>query len=223
METSRASNSLDLKNKINRVFVIDDDLEIRGGVLRVALENNGFHVDTFDSALRFLASGGATLVGCVLTDVRMPGMTGLDLQRILLKRGAHVTIVVMAGRGVVDIAVRAMKAGAVDFLEKPFSETALIESVARALELVSQRESLSSLVTRARSRIASLTKREKEVLDLVVIGDSNKVVAQELRISPRTVEIHRARVIRKMGAKSLAELVRMSVAGMNIVPQATKS
>ena len=217
METSRRSNRLNLKNRTNRVFVVDDDAEIRAA-LRIALETNGFHVDTFDSAVRFLASGGAALVGCVLTDVRMPGVTGLELQKILLDGGAHVAIVIMAGRGVVDIAVRAMKAGAVDFLEKPFSEAALIESVARALELVSQRESLSLLVTKARDRIALLTKREKEVLDLVVIGDSNRVVAQELRISPRTVEVHRARVIRKMGATSLAELVRMSVAGMGTGP-----
>jgi len=217
METSRRSNRLNLKNRTNRVFVVDDDAEIRVA-LRIALETNGFHVDTFDSAVRFLASGGAALVGCVLTDVRMPGVTGLELQKILLEGGAHVAIVIMAGRGVVDIAVRAMKAGAVDFLEKPFSEAALIESVARALELVSQRESLSLLVTKARDRIALLTKREKEVLDLVVIGDSNRVVAQELRISPRTVEVHRARVIRKMGATSLAELVRMSVAGTGTGP-----
>ncbi len=217
METPRGSNRLNLKNRTNRVFVIDDDAEIRAA-LRIALETNGFHVDTFDSAVRFLTSGGAALVGCVLTDVRMPGMTGIELQKILLECGAHVAIVVMAGRGVVDIAVRAMKAGAVDFLEKPFSEAVLIESIARALELVSQRESLSSLVTNARDRIALLTKREKEVLDLVVIGDSNRVVARELRISPRTVEVHRARVIRKMGATSLAELVRMSVAGMATGP-----
>jgi two-component system response regulator FixJ len=218
MQTS-LSDRLDIEKRINRVFVIDDDPEIRR-VLRTTLGINGFHVDTFASAVRFLASGGAALVGCVLTDVWMPGMTGLELQKILHEGGAHVAIVVMAGSGAVDIAVRAMKAGAVDFLEKPFSEVVLIESIARALELVSQRESLSLLVTKARDHIALLTKREKEVFDLIVIGDSNKVVAQELKISPRTVEVHRARLIRKMGATSLAELVHMSVAGIGADPQA---
>lgn len=216
MDSPRADKGFRPKAPPNRVFVIDDDTEIRGS-LRTVLEANGYLVDTFHSAAQFLLSGCATLPGCVLTDVQMPGMTGLELQSALQERGACVAIVMMAGRGIVDVAVRAMKAGAVDFLEKPFSEAKLIESVDRAQSLVSQSVSISSPVVR--NRIALLTKREREVFDLIVVGDTNKVVALQLMISPRTVEIHRARAIKKMGAKSIAELVRMSVAGVNTPTQ----
>ncbi len=214
METSDATGGFKREVRLNRVFVIDDDIDIQDG-LRTALETAGFRVDTFGSAIRFLASGAASLAGCVLTDFQMPGMNGLELQKELIRIGAHMAVVVMAGRGIVKVAVRAMKAGAIDFLEKPFGEAALLESVGRALDFVSKAETSSSLIGTARERIALLTKREREVFDLVVSGDSNKAVALELRISPRTVELHRAHLVKKMGTGSLAQLVRLSVAGAN--------
>lgn len=212
MRTSDATGGF--KPELDRVFVIDDDVDIHEA-LRTTLETAGFRVDTFSSATGFLASGAAVLAGCVLTDFQMPGMTGLELQTELTRRGACLAVVVMAGHGIVKVAVRAMRAGAIDFLEKPFSEAALIESVSRALDFVSKAQTSSSLIGTARARIALLTKREREVFDLVVAGDSNKAVALELRISERTVELHRAHVVRKMGTGSLAQLVRLSVAGAN--------
>lgn len=196
----------------NRVFVIDDDCGV-GRQLQIILESRGFRVDTFLSAVDFLASGGAARIGCVLTDVQMPGMNGLELQKELRGSNARLAVIVMAGSGLVTVAVEAMKAGAIDFLEKPFSEEVLVSSVRRALEIVSLTAASSSLVEDARRRIASLTRREKDVFDLVVGGSSNKIAARALHISPRTVEIHRARAIDKLGAKSLADLVRMSIAG----------
>jgi two-component system response regulator FixJ len=214
METPDTTDGFRPELALNRVFVIDDDIDIRQ-VLRTVLEAAGLHVDTFSSAIGFLAGGAAALAGCVLTDFQMPVMNGLELQKELTRRGARMAVVVMAGSGSVKVAVRAMRAGAIDFLEKPFSEAALLESVGRALDFVSKAQTSSSLIGSARERIALLTKREREVFDLVVAGDSNKAVALELRISPRTVELHRAQVVKKMGTGSLAQLVRLSVAGAN--------
>jgi two-component system, LuxR family, response regulator FixJ len=212
VETSDTTARLGTAIRFNRVFVIDDDVDIHE-VLRTVLETAGFRVDTFSSAILFLSSGAAALAGCVLTDFQMPGMNGLELQKELSKRGAHMAVVVMAGNGIVKIAVRAMKAGAIDFLEKPFSEAALLESVGRALDFVSNAEMSSSLISTARERIALLTKREREVFDLVVAGDSNRAVARKLRISPRTVELHRAHVAKKMGTRNLAQLVCLAITG----------
>ncbi len=195
-----------------RVFVVDDDADMRRE-LRTLLEAGGFRVDTFDSAAGFLAGGAAAATGCVLADVRMPDMNGLELQSELTRCGSRLAVVIMADHGLVAAAVRAMKAGAVDFLEKPFSEATLLDCVRRALQCVSSAKVSSSLVDVARQRIACLTTREKQVFDLVVAGSSNKIIAQELRISPRTVEIHRARATSKMGAKSVTDLVRMAIAG----------
>jgi two-component system response regulator FixJ len=222
MGPSDATGRFETLIRLNRVFVVDDDIDIRE-VLRMVLETAGFRVDTFSSAILFLSSGAATLAGCVLTDFQMPSMNGLELQKELSKRGARMAVVVMAGRGIVQVAVRAMKAGAIDFLEKPFSEAALLESVGRALDFVSNAEISSSLITTARERIALLTKREREVFDLVVAGDSNKAVATELRISPRTVELHRAHVARKMGTRNLAQLVCLSITGARSSSGMTKT
>ncbi len=220
METSNTTSGFKPGLRLNRVFVIDDDIDIHEA-LREALETAGFRVDTFSSAIRFLASGSAALAGCVLTDLQMPGMNGLELQQELTRRGAHMAVVVMAVRGIVKVAVCAMKAGAIDFLEKPFSQAALLDSVGRALEVVGKTETSSSLIGIARERIALLTKREREVFDLVVAGDTNKAVALELRISPRTVELHRAHLVKKIGTRSLAQLVRLSVAGANVQHRTT--
>jgi two-component system response regulator FixJ len=215
MKTPDATGRFETGIRLNRVFIIDDDIDVLD-VLRSALETAGFRVDAFGSAIRFLSSGAAALAGCVLTDFQMPGMNGLELQKELSRRGARMAVVVMAGHGIVKIAVRAMRAGAIDFLEKPFSEAALIESVGRALDFVSKAETSSSLVETARERIALLTKREREVFDLVVAGDANKAIARELRISPRTVELHRAHMVKKMGTRSLAQLVCLSIAGARV-------
>jgi two-component system response regulator FixJ len=218
METPGTDNYDARKATLNQVFIIDDDAEIRD-LLRSVLEAAGFHVEAFNSAAKFLSDGGAAKAGCLLTDVRMTGMSGLELQKELRRLGARIAVVLMTGHSSIDVAVRAMQAGAIDFLEKPFGTAVLLESVGRALEFVSRTEASSSLVKIARNRVALLTKREKEVLDLVVTGDTNKTVARELRISPRTVEIHRARAISKMGTRSLVELVRMSIAGVSPHPQ----
>lgn len=212
MKTSDATGRFDTASRLNRVFVIDDDIDTHD-VLRTALETAGLRVDTFSSALRFLSSGAAALAGCVLTDLQMPGMNGLELQRELSRRGARMAVVVMASQCVVALAVRAMKAGAIDFLEKPFTEARLLESVGRALDFASKAQTSALLIGIARERIALLTKREREVFDLVVAGDSNSAVARELCISPRTVELHRAHLTKKMGTKSLAQLVSLSLAG----------
>jgi two-component system response regulator FixJ len=179
--------------------------------LRLLLETSDFRVETFDSASAFLAQPHASHA-CLVTDVRMPGMDGLALQEELTRRSDSIPVVVMTGHGDVPLAVRAMRAGAIDFLEKPFEEDALVASVRRALEQQSQSLGKISAMHAAREQLANLTDRERQVLDLLVLGKPNKVIAYELGISPRTVEIHRARVMEKMCARSLADLVRVSLA-----------
>ena len=187
------------------VYIVDDDAAILDS-LKILVESEGYRAVAFASALEFLASDApAALDGCLIADVRMPGMSGLELQEELNARGAKLPVIIMTGHGDVPLAVSAMKAGAVDFLEKPFDEEALLDSIRRAIEKPAVDESVRQTL----ERMAALTPRENEVLDLLVLGRANKVIAYELSISPRTVEIHRARVMDKMGARSLAELVRM--------------
>jgi len=187
------------------VYIVDDDAAILDS-LKILVESEGYRAVAFASALEFLASDApAALDGCLIADVRMPGMSGLELQEELNARGAKLPVIIMTGHGDVPLAVSAMKAGAVDFLEKPFDEEALLDSIRRAIE----KPAVDEAVRQTLERMAALTPRENEVLDLLVLGRANKVIAYELSISPRTVEIHRARVMDKMGARSLAELVRM--------------
>lgn len=192
------------------VYVVDDDPDVRDS-LKLLLEASEYTVAAFDSANAFL-DHPRERNACLLTDVRMPGMDGLALQEELLKRKDMLPVIIMTGHGDVPLAVRAMRAGALDFLEKPFDEDALVASVRRALELHSQTLSRSSIAEAARSQLSQLTERERQVLDLLVQGKPNKVIAFELDISPRTVEIHRARVMEKMQARSLADLVRVTLA-----------
>ncbi|HUJ47276.1 MAG TPA: response regulator FixJ [Rhizomicrobium sp.] len=192
------------------VFVVDDDAGMRDS-LTMLLESSGYHVRAFESAIAFLAGDGPQQSGCVVTDVRMPGMDGLELQEQLRSRQCFLPMILMTGHADVPLAVRAMKAGAVDFLEKPFEDTALLDSVRRALAHVSAAAAADADARTLQQRLAQLTERERQVLDLLVAGKPNKIVAHELSISPRTVEIHRARVMDKMAAKSLAELVRMTL------------
>ena len=192
------------------VFIVDDDPAVCDS-LAVLLKASGFGVETFESATQFLASGGAARHGCLIADIRMPDMDGLALQEELARRGALLAVIIVTGHGDVPLAVRAMKAGAVDFLEKPFDEESLMFSVRRAAETISSAGNRIAALQDGQARLADLTKREREVLDLVVAGRANKVIAHELSISPRTVELHRARVMDKMNARTVADLVRLSL------------
>ena len=193
------------------VFIVDDDEAVRDS-LQVLLETEGYRTETFASALAFLETDPATRRGCLLADVRMPDMTGLELQQRLGERGVALPVVIVTGHGDVPMAVKAMKAGAVDFIEKPFADTAILDAVRRAMAALGRAEGDRDLAAAATARLATLTARERQVLERLVIGQPNKIIAFELDISPRTVEIHRARVMEKMEAQSLSHLVRLALA-----------
>jgi two-component system response regulator FixJ len=196
------------------IHVVDDDAAMRDS-LRMLLEVAGFAVRTHDSGAAFLAAVGqadARGVHCVLTDVRMPEIDGLELLRRLRDLGVRLPVIVMTGQGDIAIAVQAMKAGAVDFLEKPFADEALFDAVNRALEQSARLREVAASSADAAARLATLTPREREVLDLLVTGLPNKAIANTLGASPRTIEVHRARVLEKLRAHSLPELVRLVLA-----------
>lgn len=192
------------------VYIVDDDPDVRDS-LRLLLEASDFRVVVFDSAAGFLAHAHEQN-SCLVTDVRMPEMDGLALQEELAGRKDQLPVIIMTGHGDVPLAVKAMRAGAIDFLEKPFDEETLITSVRRALDLRSASLSKVLAARAAEESLSHLTERERQVLDLLVVGKPNKVIAYELDISPRTVEIHRARVMEKLQARSLADLVRLALA-----------
>ena len=175
------------------------------------LESSGYAAQCYESAAAFLASESPNARGCLIVDIQMPDMTGLELQNQLVARRSPLAVVVMTGHGDIPIAVQAMKAGAVDFLEKPFEDDVLLDSIRRALDRAFSVGNRTDAVKEAQTRLAQLTDRERQVLDLIVAGKANKVIAYELSISPRTVEIHRARVMEKMAANNLADLVRKSL------------
>ena len=189
------------------VFVVDDDPGIRDS-LAMLLTSSGFKAKPYASAAAFLANETLDAAGCMVVDVQMPEMNGLALQQELAARRYRLPVIVMTGHGDIPIAVQAMKAGAVDFLEKPFDEAVLLDGVRRALERVSSAQDQALANKETRRRLELLTDRERQVLDLIVAGKANKVVAYDLSISPRTVEIHRSRVMEKMAAANLADLVR---------------
>lgn len=192
------------------VYIVDDDPDIRDS-LSMLLQASGYATQAFESATSFLASPAPDSVGCLIVDVQMPEMDGITLQRELVARRSPLQVIVMTGHADIPIAVGAMKAGAVDFLEKPFDEPVLLDSVRRALDRASTAGDQAKEARSAAARLALLTERERQVLDLIVAGKANKVIAHELSISPRTVEIHRARVMEKMDAGNLADLVRKAL------------
>jgi len=199
-----------MKEKPATVFVVDDDEAVRTS-LRLLLKSVGLPVETFASAQEFLDQFDPDRAGCLVLDIRMPGMSGLELQQQLNERHSIMPVVFITGHGDVPMAVEAMQAGAVDFIQKPFRDQDLIDRINRALD--KDREMRSELRERdeIRRRMSQLTPREREVLELVTQGKANKVIAGDLTVSQRTVEIHRARVMEKMGANSLAHLVRMVI------------
>ncbi len=190
------------------VFVVDDDEAVRSS-LRMLIKSIGLPAALYASAQEFLSAYQPEHPGCLVLDIRMPGMSGLDLQRNLSLRGAVIPIVFVTGHGDVPMAVDAMQQGAFDFLQKPFRDQDLIDRVQRAFAKDAANRRALAETGRIREHLESLTAREREVLTLVTSGKANKVIASELGVSPRTVEIHRARVMEKMDAPSLAALVRM--------------
>lgn len=190
------------------IFVVDDDAAVRDA-LKLLLRSVGQPVETFASAQEFLDGYSEDRPGCLVLDIRMPGMSGLELQQKLNEKHSILPIIFITGHGDVPMAVEAMQAGAVDFIQKPFRDQDLIDRINQALEKDGSNRAALGERNDIRRRLETLTPREREVLDLVVHGKANKVIAGDLKLSQRTVEIHRARVMEKMQASSLAHLVRM--------------
>lgn len=196
------------------VFVVDDDPAV-ADALRVLISAAGYEVQTFASGERFLQRADGICPGCIVLDVRMPGKSGLELQQELKKRGVHTPIIFITGHGDVPMSVRAMQAGAVDFLEKPFDDARLLERIEAAIAQDLEQRKQLAMRRRVEARLARLTPREREVLERVANGQSNKQIARDLQVSPRTVEVHRARMMDKMDASNLPELIGMAlVAGL---------
>jgi FixJ family two-component response regulator len=196
-------------SKVPTVFVVDDDASVRGAVARL-LHSAGYQTETFASAEGFLAQSRFDAPGCILLDVRMPGLNGLELQQALAAADRQLPIVFITGHGDVPMSVRAMKAGAEDFLPKPFDDEELLKAVARALNKSQREQNERTEVAEIRRRLSSLTPREREVLCHVVAGQLNKQIAADLSIAEKTIKVHRGRVMEKMGASSLAGLVAMT-------------
>lgn len=192
------------------IFVVDDDADVRDS-MRVLLESAGYPVKDYPSAKAFLADG-VSAGGCLIADIRMPEMDGLQLQEEIARRNIALPVIIVTGHGDVPLAVRAMKAGAVDFIEKPFDRERMLESIGRALEIGRTTRNRAAEMKAANEVLMLLTPRERHVLDKLVAGRSNKVAAHELGISPRTIEIHRARIMDKMEARNLSDLVRIALA-----------
>ena len=193
------------------VYIVDDDQAIRHA-MGLLLKSVGLQHEVFTSADEFLETHSGNNNGCLVLDIRMPGLSGLELQQKLIEMDSSLPIIFISGHGDIPMAVEAMQKGAFDFIQKPFRDQELLDRISEALNTARMREAEREQKLDVQDRIDTLTKREHEVLDLVVTGKPNKIIAHELGVSQRTIEIHRARVMEKMRAKSLAELVRMHMA-----------
>ena len=203
------------------ILLVDDDDAVRMS-LSALLETAGYRTVQFGSGIDFLESPDIGLGACVFLDVKMPGPDGLEVQRRLNERGETLPVVILTGHGDIAMAVQAIRAGAVDFLEKPVSRKRLLESVARAIDIDRSVRQDQRARSEVGTRLRGLTRRERQVLERLVLGRTNKFVARELGVSPRTIEVYRRNVMLKMGADSLSQLVRMTLlAGIDPVGNAT--
>lgn len=195
------------------VFLVDDDADIRASLSR-ALRLRGYEVRTYDSAVAFLEAYDERATGCLILDYGMPGMDGLELQKTLKNRGIRLPIIFITGHGGIPESVEAMKMGAVDFLEKPFKQSVLIDRLAEAFQSDAERRRQNLMVSDVRGRYENLTDREREVARIIATNparNSSKEIARQLGISPRTVDHHRARILEKMAVGSVAELVDATI------------
>src|SRR4030067_624899 len=192
------------------IFVVDDDAAVRDS-LRWVSESNGWKADAPPCAEAFLNNYTPNRLGCLILDVRMPGMSGPELQKLLNERRCSMPIIFISAHGTVPAAVRAMQAGAVDFIMKPFDNVTLLERIDKCMERARQHADNNKQVNNARERLAKLTAREREILALVVAGESNKLIAAEAPLSIKTVEAHRAKIMQKLQVHSLAELVSLAL------------
>jgi two-component system response regulator FixJ len=193
------------------VHLVDDDAAIRRSV-GFMLKTSGYLVESYESGTRLLKNTSHLGAGCILLDIRMPGMDGLEVLEALQRKGVSLPVIIMTGHGDVNLAVRAMKAGAVDFIEKPFDKDTLLASLAEGYRRLSRKEATHDRMRDASVRLEALTQRERDVLDGLADGLPNKTIAYDLGISPRTVEIHRANLMTKLGVKSLSEALRVAFA-----------
>jgi two-component system response regulator FixJ len=193
------------------VHLVDDDASVRRSV-GFMLKTSGHDVQTYESGAELLKNYSRLEQGCILLDIRMPGMDGLDVQQALQEKGVRLPVIIMTGHGDVGLAVKAMKAGAVDFIEKPFEKQALLSSLEEGFRRLSQKEVTGERRRDAEVKIQALTSRERDVLDGLAHGLPNKTIAYDLGISPRTVEIHRANLMTKLGVRSLSEALRIAFA-----------
>jgi RNA polymerase sigma factor (sigma-70 family) len=198
-----------MSSRKGTVFIVDDDPSVRKALSRL-VRSVSLDAKSFESAEEFLKRKGEDTPSCIILDVRMPGVGGLDLQEKLVAGGLKTPIIFITGHGTVPVSVRAMKSGAADFLEKPFDDQTLLDAIHNALERDRSRRATESQIHEIEKRMDSLTPREREVFSLVVSGLANKNVARKLGASEKTIKVHRARVMGKMQAESLADLVQMA-------------
>ena len=206
-KSSRSETSASVKEPI--VFIIDDDLSVRRALTNL-FQSVGLQVEAFGSAPELLQAKLPDVASCLVLDIRLPGLSGLDLQNELAKAGVHIPIIFITGHGDIPMTVRAMKGGAVDFLTKPFRDQDLLDAVVKAIEQDRKRREVEKALANVQSLFDALTPREREVLALVASGLMNKQIAAELGLAEITVKIHRGHIMKKMGARSLADLIRMA-------------
>ena len=198
-------------DELRVVHLVDDDGAIRRSA-GFMLKTSGYQVRSYESGVELLKGHGDLIEGCILLDIRMPGLDGLEVQQALRDKGVTLPVIIMTGHGDVGLAVRAMKAGAIDFIEKPFEKATLLGAIEQGLNRLRDAETGRALARDAGVRLQGLTSREREVLDGLAKGLPNKTIAYDLGISPRTVEIHRANLMTKLGVRSLSEALRIAFA-----------
>lgn len=200
--------------ELRLVHLVDDDEAIRRSV-GFMLKTSGFHMRTYESGVELLKGAHNLEPGCILLDIRMPGMDGLEVQKALKEKGVTLPVIIMTGHGDVSLAVEAMKSGALDFIEKPFEKAVLLSAIEHGIDRLKKSAANLDRAEEATVRLQALTPREREVLDGLAKGLPNKTIAYDLGISPRTVEIHRANVMSKLGVRSLSEALRIAFAAQD--------